>query len=221
MNPNDRNEIVDAVERVAELMARWHLGVDDWCVLDGPAIKLHDPEFEASPWRDHLNIYVRERALPWDTSAFELTMPPTDSAELQDLLRLARAGIQVHLVPASKYYQAGFDRSLVLLPSGKLIEAATLRGCAQMWSYKSAEVVENPSEFEGDTERITSERVGRLNAALAATVEDDVRARLLLLLSGYEALGRRAVTEASRIFEEAAGPDWIKLRKPHGQAGTE
>ncbi len=217
MNPNDRNEILNAVERTADLMTRWRMCAGDWCVLDGPAIKLHDPEFDSSAWRDHLNIYVREGELPWRTSAFELTMPPSDRPELQHLLQLAREGALVHLVPASIYYRAGFEHAPIRLPSGRLIEAATLRGCSQMWSYKSAEIVENPSFFEGDTERITEERSRRLNAAIAASTEADVRDRLLLLLSGYEALGRKAFVEALGIFDAAAGPQWIKLRQSGDQ----
>jgi hypothetical protein len=212
MNPNNRNEIVVVLERVADLMTCWRVCTDDWCVLDGPAIKLHNPEFDSSAWRDHLNIYVREYKLPWRTNAFESTTPPTGSSELQQLIELARDGIHVHLVPAAKYYRAGFEHAPVRLPSGRLIEAATLRGCSQMWSYKSAEVVENLSYFEGDTERITIERERRLNAAIVASAEVEVRTRLLLLLSGYEALGRPALAEARMAFEEAAGAGWIELR---------
>jgi hypothetical protein len=213
MNPNNRTEILDSVERVANLMTCWKVGPEDWCVLDGPAIKLHNPEFNSSAWRDHLNIYVREHKLPWQTNAFELTTPPAGSPELNDLLQLARDGMHVHLVPAEKYYLAGFEHTPVRLPSGRSIEAATLRGCSQMWSYKSAEIVEKPSYFKGDTERITEERARRLNAAITASAEGDVRGRLLLLLSGYEALGRKEFAEARRVFEQAAGPQWTKLRK--------
>src|ERR1022692_2007634 len=121
-------DLLAALEGTAKLLVRWGLKADEWCLLDGPAIKLHDSHFDSRAWRDHLNVYVNEQALPWPTREFELTVPPLGSAELDEILELARGGTQIHLVPAWRYYTAGFERKPVGLPSGRSIEAATLRG---------------------------------------------------------------------------------------------
>src|ERR1017187_3858376 len=201
-------DLLAALEGTAKLLVRWGLKADEWCLLDGPAIKLHDSHFDSRAWRDHLNVYVNEQALPWPTREFELTVPPLGSAELDEILELARGGTQIHLVPAWRYYTAGFERKPVGLPSGRSIEAATLRGCSQVWSYKSAEIVDKIEDFEGDLERIVEERLVRLRAALAAASEADARERILLLESGYEALRRRRVAAAREIFMRAAGTSW-------------
>jgi hypothetical protein len=182
----------------------------EWCLLDGPAIKLYDNGFDSRSWRDHLNIYVKEQALPWQTGALELTVPPLGSAELHELLEVARSGDDIHLVPAWRYYRAGFERKSVVLPSGRSIEAATLRGCCQVWSYKSAEFVENEGQFEGDIERIVDERLVRLRAALTAVQEDDIREQLMLLQNGYEALRSHEVVQAKQAFARAAGLAWSR-----------
>jgi len=213
MNPASITEILTSLEEVATLMVQWGLRTHDWCLLDGPAIKLHDHGFDATSWRDHLNVYVIEKALPWHTEALELTVPPLGSPELDQLLQTARDGTDIHLVPASRYYRAGFERKPVLLPSGRLIEAATLRGCSQVWSYKSAETVDNKEHFEGDIERIVDERLVRLAAALGTSQEDDIRERLTLLQKGYQALRNREVEQARHAFTKAAGLTWKDLTK--------
>ncbi len=208
MNPSSIAEILASVEKLAILMINWRVQTDEWCLLDGPAIKLQEARFDSTSWRDHLNVYVKERALPWKTEALELTVPPLGSAELNDLLDLAREGTDIHLVPASRYFTSGFERKAILLPSGRRINAATLRGCSQVWSYKSAEIVDNEGNFEGDIERIVDERLARLSAALAAASEDDIRRRLILLQEGYEELRKGEVLHAKLSFAEAAGPTW-------------
>jgi hypothetical protein len=208
MNVASITDILKSAEKVATLMTKWALDTHDWCLLDGPAIKVHDHGFDSSPWRNHLNIYVKENALPWRTQALELTVPPLGSAELKLLLENARNGTDIHLVPACRYYRAGFERKPVLLPSGRPIEAATLRGCSQVWSYKSAETVENEDYFEGDMERIVNERLVRLRAALVTAQAVDIRERLSLLEKGYQALRRHQMIEAKHAFTRAAGPAW-------------
>jgi hypothetical protein len=215
MNPDDRTEILNSLEAIATLMSRWGVTSHEWCLLDGPAIKLHDNQFDATCWRDHLNIYVREEALPWRTQELELTVPPAGSEELCDLLKFAQVGIHVHLVPGSRYYLAGFERRPVSLPSGRQMEAATLRGCSQVWSYKSAEIVASRSAFEGDIERIAQERLARLPSAISSAKESDTRERLALLRSGYEALRGHREVEAKSAFLRAAGPAWDNKPRPN------
>lgn len=177
----------------------------DWCLLDGSAITLHDHNFDASAWRNHLNIYVNEHALPWTTTERELTVPPFGSRALGELLEFIRTHGHVHLVPAGRYYTAGFERKPVVLPSGRCIRAATCRGCSQIWSYKSAELLKRRDEFGDDLERIIQERLERLNAAISGAGEADVRKRLLLLHHGYQAAQRRHFLEAKVLFGQAAG----------------
>lgn len=140
-------------------------------------------------------------------------MPPLGSHELNELLQTARGGADIHLVPSARYYRAGFERKPVLLRSGRPIEAATLRGCSQIWSYKSAETVDNEEHFEGDTERIVDERLARLSAALDTAAQDDVRERLILLQKGYEALRSREMAQAKEAFATAAGLVWKNSTK--------
>lgn len=192
-------------------MRRWDVATDEWCLLDGPAIKLHQPSFDSSSWRDHLNIYIVEHALPWQAKEQELTVPPHGTVFFKDFLEASGESADIHLVPALRYYQAGFERRAAILPSGCSIKAATLRGCSQVWSYKSAEIIENSEHFEGDVERIIDERLVRLRAALAAAEQEDVRAQLLLLQQGYEALGGQEILQAQRLFEIAAGRTWKSL----------
>jgi hypothetical protein len=201
------SNLIISVEKSALLLAEWGLKSNEFCLLDGPAIKLHNQDFDSSPWRDHLNIYVREQVLPWKTKESELTVPPLDSAELTGLIDLIQSGTQIHLVPAERYYKAGFERSAVLLPSGRPFEAATMRGCSQVWSYKSAEILAS-GDFQGDVERIVGERIVRLKAALTSATEDDVQNRLQLLQNGYEALRENRIENARAIFCVAAGPNW-------------
>lgn len=201
-------QLLNSLEEVASLFLGWNLNSSQWCLLDGPAIKLHDHSFDSSAWRDHLNIYVKEEALPWKTTELEQTVPPLGSNELGELLKISKRGIHLHLVPASRYYRAGFERKMVSLPSGRYIEAATLRGCSQMWSYKSVEVVERSSDFGDDLQRIMGERIARLRAAMIAAKEPDIRQRLLLLERGYQELVEQKITEARATFRLAAGPTW-------------
>lgn len=208
MNLASVTELLGALDGVAGLLTGWRLDTREWCLLDGPAIKLHQSDFDATPWRDHLNIYVEEDALSWRPQGSEFTMPPTGSAELAELLDLARSGIHLHIVPASRYYKAGFERDAVRLPSGRVVEAATLRGCSQVWSYKSAEVLRSIDNLEGDLERIVDERLIRLRVALAAASDDDTRERLVLLNAGYQALRNNAVSDATELFARAAGRAW-------------
>ena len=84
MNPTSLPEILTSLEKVATLMVRWGLEPNEWCLLDGPAVKLHDIEFDSSSWRDHLNIYVKEQALPWRTQGLDLTVPPLGSDEINE-----------------------------------------------------------------------------------------------------------------------------------------
>jgi hypothetical protein len=201
-------EIINAVERVASMLNRWGVPTDGWCLLDGPAIKIVDHEFDSSPWRDHLNIYVREEMLPWIPKERELTLPPTGSSELRDVLNLARTGTILHLVPAARYYTAGFERQSICLPSGYCIEVATIRGCSQVWSYKSVEIVDAIGDYDGDSERVLAERITRLRAALARAPEGDTRDRLSLLSDGYLAIIAGRLAEAKQFFRSAAGPSW-------------
>ncbi len=204
----DITQLFNSLEAVAILFAGWNMSTADWCLLAGPAIKLHNHSFDMSAWRDHLNIYVKEQALPWNTAELEQTVPPMGSEELVQLLKVSRRGIHLHLVPASRYYRAGFERKSVFLPSNHYIEAATLRGCSQMWSYKSVEVINRSDDFGEDLERIVEERVTRLRAALVAAREPDVRQRLLLLQQGYQELRNRENARAKELFQEAAGATW-------------
>jgi hypothetical protein len=208
MSPLGTSEIKTSLEQAARLFDRWGVANVDWCLLDGPAIKLADDRFNSSFWRDHLNIYVQERALPWKAREKELTLPPSGSKELSDLIQLSRSGAVIHLVPAARYYAAGFERHSLPLPSGIWIEAATLRGCSQVWSYKSLEIIENLEDYEGDFERIAVERLARLEIALASTNKPDIRNRLALLVEGYTAVLRKDIFEAKQKFEMAAGNSW-------------
>jgi len=205
----DVTNLIDSLEEVATLLSGWKLSTTQWSLLDGPAIKLHDHSFDASPWRDHLNIYVVEHALPWKTAELEQTVPPLGSRELTELLAASRRDIHLHLVPAFRYYKAGFERKIVYLPSGRSITAATLRGCSQMWSYKSVEVVDKPNDFAEEIERIVAERLVRLRAALAVAREPDILQRLALLERGYQELSDRKTTQARATFRQAAGQSWI------------
>jgi hypothetical protein len=197
-----------SLEGIASLLSRWSLAAHHWSVLDGAAIKLFHHEFDSSPWRDHLNIYVCEQALPWATTELELTIPPLGSVELHDLLEVARSGIHLHLVPASRYYHASFERKHFWLTSDRRIEVATIRGCSQVWSYKSVELLTSCADYLGDLERIVHERLIRLEAALTVAKDDDVRRRLLLLCRGYQALSNQGTAEARELFHSAAGPAW-------------
>ena len=179
-----------------------------WCILDGPAIKLHDFRFDSSAWRDHLNVYVKEEALPWGTMELEQTVPPLNSKELLELLEISKRGLHLHFVPATRYYKAGFEHKTIRLPSGRSIEAATLRGCSQMWSYKSVEVLDRSSDFGDDLEKIVAERQERLDAALRAASESDVRDRILLLKRGYDELSNQKTAQARLTFRQAAGDTW-------------
>lgn len=209
MDLNDVDQLLTAIEEVARLFLTWNVETSSWCVLDGPAIKLHHHDFDASAWRDHLNIYVREAALPWKTTEVEQTVPPNGSKELTDLLAISRRGIHLHLVPAERYYRAGFEHKPVRLLSGRRVEAATLRGCSQMWCYKSAEVTEGSVDFGDDIARIVGERMARLEAALVLAKDDDIRGRIFLLQKGYAEFARQQYARARAIFREAAGPAWI------------
>lgn len=202
-------QLLNSLEEVITLFSGWKLNSSQWCLLDGPAIKLHDHNFDSSAWRDHLNIYVKEDALPWKTTEPEQTVPPLGSNELRELLKISKRGIHLHLVPASRYYRAGFERKMVSLPSGQSMEAATLRGCSQMWSYKSVEVIERSSDFGDDLERIMGERIARLKAAMVAAKEPDIRQRLLLLQRGYQELLEQKISQATATFRQAAGPSWL------------
>lgn len=213
MKSSDRTELLASLESIAALMTKWGLKMHDWSLLDGPAIKLDNNLFDSAPWRDHLNIYIKEYALPWRTVEQELTLPPVGSSALEQLLDLARRGNHVHLVPALRYYTAGFDRKPIILPAGERIEVATLRGCSQVWSYKSVEIIDRIDDFMGDLERIVEERLVRLRAALEIAKEPDIRKRIVLLKSGYEVLRNGGVEEAREKFRAAAGPAWQEIHK--------
>lgn len=205
--------LIERVEHAAALLSDWHLSINDWCILDGPAIRLHYPNFDDSAWRDHLNIYVLEDALPWQTTEREHTIPPAGSAELMELLKVSRRNVHLHLVPATRYYRAGFERAPVDLPSGRPVMAATLRGCSQVWSYKSLEVIDRVNEFIGDVDRIVAERQVRLVAAMTAATDGDIRDRILLLQQGYDQLRKTNIAEARVTFQQAAGPGWSSAMK--------
>lgn len=205
--------LTERVEHAAALLFGWHLSIKDWCILDGPAIRLHNPDFDDSVWRDHLNIYVLEDALPWQTTEREHTIPPPGSAELTELLEVGRRNVHLHLVPAARYYHAGFERAPVDLPSGYSVMAATLRGCSQVWSYKSVEVIDRADDFAGDVDRIIAERQARLVVAMTAARDGDVRDRLLLLRQGYDQLRRTKIADARMAFQQAAGAGWNSSMK--------
>lgn len=210
MDLHNAPNILTALDAVSELLDGWGLQWPDWCLLDGPAIKLHDNSFDSTAWRDHLNIYVSEEALPWKTSEMEQTVPPLGSAALAELLQLGRQGNHIHLVPAARYYRAGFDRNLFRLRSGRLAQAASLLGCSQVWSYKSVEVIHRWDDFIGDVDRIVHERLERLRIASASADNDsEVRHRIELLTRGYKALLEDEREEANVHFVNAAGPNWV------------
>lgn len=208
MNLPDPSTFHPSIESAVALLTRWELRTHHWCILDGPAIRLLRPDFDATPWRDHLNVYVNEAVLPWPSRQDEMTLPPAGSKQLDELLALARAGTHLHLVPAFRYFKAGFERTVVALHSGQACSVATLRGCSQVWSYKSIELISRQVDFVGDIERIVVERLQRLTAALAAAHDQDVTDRLLLLQRGYEAFRNDRVSEAAGLFKEAAGSTW-------------
>src|ERR1043166_5977793 len=86
----DVDDLLSSLAIVSAMLKRWHLDTSDWALLDGPAIKVVEHDFDSSAWRDHLNIYVVEERLPWRTKETELTIPPKGSAELGDKSRGAR-----------------------------------------------------------------------------------------------------------------------------------
>ncbi len=129
-------------------------------------------------------------------------------------MKASHLGAPIHIVPASRYFRAGFEVCRFRLPSGNSAGLATVAGCARVWSYKSAELVDAPQRFFGDGERIAVERTQRLLAALALPIDRNARSRLEMLLTGYRALSRGAVRDAKAAFYRAAGRRWLAVRGP-------
>jgi hypothetical protein len=89
------------VSELCNLMERFNLDMDDWCVSGECAWLLNG--FAIPTRKNHVDIYVKESKLPWEVRDRIQTLPKKGSRELELYSNFVRrSGIGIHLVPLPK-----------------------------------------------------------------------------------------------------------------------
>jgi hypothetical protein len=184
------------------LLSGWRLLSSDWVLVDGHALHLLGIARDMGVWRSHLNVYVNETRLPWHTDEQEETLPPLNSAELDQLLDTFDAGLALHLIPANRYFIRGLQVTEYMLPSGERVPIVSLVGQLQLWVWRAFEFA---LKFDKGTEYCA---ISRLRAQRLESIhldQDSKERRIVLALRrGYVALADGMLEEAQTFFAEAA-----------------
>jgi len=197
----NRDEVSKAVIEIHRVLTSWGLRSNDWMLVDSPALVLAGllPVVDTS-WRSHLNIYVDETRLPWLTKEREETIPPPGSKQLEQLVHLVQTGYAMHLVPAERYLSKGIEANEYLLPDGRAVQIATLRGLFSIWIIRALELLGEWQKFGPDAPNVSRIRSERLITIELICPTDKLREVARLLRQGYDLLSAEDLKGGADYF---------------------
>lgn len=200
-----RSGPADLVTSAAELFDAWLVPRRGWFLVDAAALHMLGFTIDDDKWADHLNIYVDERVLPWKTSETEETVPPIDSRELQQYLRLLSSGVALHIVPAYRYIKRGIPVTSTTLSAGSEVQIITLEGYLRLGVMRGVEFLELwRTEGPNELIEIATVRAQRASQLAGRLPTDELNECLTRLQAAYCCVGGADYVGAVASFQKAA-----------------